>query len=113
MAFTNWGFIYLGTGDEDPAVDRAVIKRGGLQTAIVAVPDKAAAVDAAVDLVESGAQSIEICGGLGPAVAMEVVAATGGRVPVGAVTYGVESIHALAALFPPSEATVDQEASAG
>jgi Family of unknown function (DUF6506) len=110
MAFTNWAFIYLGTGNEDPAVDRAVIEQGGLATTVVAVPDRAAAVDAAVDLVDAGAQSIELCGGLGPAVAAEVVAATNGRVPVGAVTYGVESIHALAALFPLSEATAADQA---
>ena len=104
MAFTNWGFIYLGTGHEDPAADRAVIERSGLKTTVVAVPDRATALDTAVDLVEAGAQSIELCGGLGPSVASEVVEATGGRVPVGAVTYGVESIHALAALFPRAEA---------
>lgn len=100
MAFNNWAFIYLGVGGEDPAVDRAVIDRGGLTTTVVAVPDRSAAVRVATELVEAGAQSIEICGGLGPAVAAEVVEATGGRVPVGAVTYGVESIHSLAALFP-------------
>lgn len=66
MAFTNWGFIYLGTGHEDPAADRAVIERSGLRTTIVAVPDRTAAVDTAVDLVEAGAQSIELCGGFGP-----------------------------------------------
>ena len=106
MAFTKWGFIYLGTGAEDPAADRAVIERGGLTTTVVAVPDTAGAVAAAVELVEGGAQSIELCGGLGPTVASEVVAATGRRVPVGAVTYGAESIHALAALFPRPEPAV-------
>jgi Family of unknown function (DUF6506) len=111
MAFTKWALIYLGTGEEDPAVDRAVIERGGLTTTIVAVPDRAAAVDVAVDLVEAGAQSIEVCGGLGPAVALEIIAATNGRVPVGAVTYGVESIHSLAALFPlPEDAVADRAA---
>jgi hypothetical protein len=103
MAFSNWAFIYLGLGGEDPAVDRAVIDRGGLKTTIVAVPDRSAVTRVATELVESGAQSIELCGGLGPAVAAEVVEATGGRVPVGAVTYGVESIHGLAALFPHEE----------
>ena len=57
MTFHTWGFIYLGTGSEDPATHRAVI-------------------------------------------------ANGGRVPVGGVTYGPESMHALTALFP-------QEATAG
>jgi Family of unknown function (DUF6506) len=103
MAFSNWAFIYLGNGGEDPAVDRAVIDRGGLTTTVVAVADRSVAVRVATELVDAGAQSIEICGGLGPAVAAEVVEATGGRVPVGAVTYGVESIHGLAALFPQEE----------
>ena len=26
MTLNNWAFIYLGTGEEDPAVDRAVIE---------------------------------------------------------------------------------------
>ena len=105
MTFHTWGFIYLGTGSEDPAVDRAVIERGGLTTTIVAVPTREAAVDAAVELVDAGAQSIELCGAFGPVWTARVIEATGGRVPVGAVSYGEESIHALAALFP-QEATV-------
>ena len=35
MTFHTWGFIYLGTGSENPAVDRAVIERGGLTTTVV------------------------------------------------------------------------------
>jgi hypothetical protein len=103
MSFNKWAFIYLGEGTENPAVDRAVIKTGGLTTTIVAVPDPAAAVQVASELVDGGAQSIELCGGLGPGVVTDVVAATDGKVPVGGVNYGVESIHALAALFPRSD----------
>lgn len=99
-SFNNWGFIYLGVGDEDPAVDRAVIERGGLRTTIVAVPDEEAAVSAAVELVDGGAQSIELCGGFGPTLLAQVVEATGGRIPVGQVRYGMESMHGLAELFP-------------
>jgi hypothetical protein len=105
MAFHQWGFIYLGTGSEDPAIDRAVIERGGLTTAIVAVPAPEAAVDAAIELVDAGAQTIELCGAFGPVWTARVIEATGGRVPVGGVTYGPESMHALAALFP-QESTV-------
>jgi hypothetical protein len=104
MAFTKWGFIYLGTGSEDPAVDRAVIEHGGLTTTIVAVPDRAAAVRVAIELVDAGAQSIELCGGFGSAVTTLVIEAVGERVPVGAVSYGVESIPRLAALFAPAAA---------
>ena len=58
MAFNNWAFIYLGNGGQDPAVDRAVIDRGGLTTTVVAVPDRSAAARVAAELVDAGAQSI-------------------------------------------------------
>ncbi len=44
MTFNNWAFVYLGMGEEDPAVDRAVIERGGLRRTMVAVPEKSAAM---------------------------------------------------------------------
>jgi hypothetical protein len=100
----NWGYIYRGSGEEDPAVDRAVIERGGLRTTIVAVPDHDAAVAAAVELVETGAQSIELCGGFRATLVAEVLQATGNRVPVGQVQYGMEAIPGLAALFAPAAA---------
>jgi Family of unknown function (DUF6506) len=102
MAFNSWGFIYLGSGAEDPAVDRAVIERGGLTTTIVAVPDREMVAQVAVELVEAGAQSIELCGAFGPTVTAQVLQAVGDRVPVGSVSFGVESIPTLAALFAPA-----------
>jgi DNA-binding NarL/FixJ family response regulator len=104
MSFNSWGFIYLGLGEEDPAVDRAVIQRGGLKTTVVAVPTREAAVDVAVELVDAGAQSIELCGGFGSAVTTRVIEAVGDRVPVGAVSYSMESVHPLASLFAPQAA---------
>ena len=102
MSFNNWGFIYLGAGNDDPAVDRAVIERGGLTTTIVAVPERSAVVEVAAELVAAGAQSIELCGAFGPKWVAEVVEATGGGVPVGGVNYGIESVPALASLFAPA-----------
>jgi Family of unknown function (DUF6506) len=104
MAFNSWGFIYLGLGSEDPAVDRAVIERGGLTTTIVAVAERDDAARVALELVDGGAQSIELCGAFGTEATAHVIAAVGDRVPVGAVRYGVESIPALAALFEPTAA---------
>lgn len=104
MKFEKWAFIYLGSGAEDPEVDRAVIERGGLTTTVVAVPEPAAAVEAAIELVESGAQSIELCGAFGPAGTARVVEAVGDRIPVGSVGYGMESVPKLAALFAPQTA---------
>jgi hypothetical protein len=99
MSFNSWGVIYLGLGEEDPTVDRAVIQRGGLKTTIVAVPTREAAVDVAVQLVDAGAQSIELCGGFGSAITTRVIEAVGDRVPVGAVAYTMDSVHPLASLF--------------
>jgi hypothetical protein len=99
MEFDNWAFIYLGMGEEDPAVARAVIEHGGLRTTFVAVPDQADAAAVAAELVEAGAQTIELCGGFGAHVLPAVIAATGGRVPVGQVRYGVEAIAGLHELF--------------
>jgi hypothetical protein len=88
-ASNKWAFIFLGAGQEDPAVDRAVIERGGLTTTIVAVPDPSRAAAVARELVADGAQSIELCGAFGPASVAEVLQATGGQIPVGGVTYGM------------------------
>ena len=104
MTFNSWGFIYLGLGSEDPAVDRAVIQRGGLTTTIVAVPDRESAVQVAIELVEGGAQSIELCGGTRPTTTAQVVQAVGARGPVGAGNYGMESVPALATPFDPTTA---------
>jgi hypothetical protein len=104
MSFNSWGFIYLGLGEEDPAVDRAVIQRGGLTTTIVAVPTREAAIDVAAELVDAGAQSIELCGGFGSAITTRVIEAVGDHVPVGAVAYTMDSVHPLASLFTPAAA---------
>jgi hypothetical protein len=73
MTFHKWGSIFLGLGTEDPRSNRAVIEHGGLTTTIVAVPDRAAVVKAAVELVEDGAQLIELCGAFGPVATAQVI----------------------------------------
>lgn len=98
--FTRYGFIFLGPGT-DPAIDRVTIDRGGFRTDIVAVPEPAAAVSVATELVDAGIQLLELCGAFGPTWTARVIDATGGRVPVGAVGYGPESAVALAALTTP------------
>ncbi|WP_394828202.1 DUF6506 family protein [Pendulispora albinea] len=94
---SSWGFIYLGPGS-DPATNRVVLNHDGLETTLVAVPTPEGAAQVAVGLVEGGVQLIELCGALGPTIAAKVIEATGGRVPVGVVAFGVESIGRLAAL---------------
>jgi hypothetical protein len=87
----SWAFIYVRPA-ADPSIDRVEIERDGVRTILVGVPEQPAAVPAAVDLVDGGVQVIELCGILGPVWAARVIEATGGRVPVGAVSYGSESV---------------------
>ncbi len=100
MGFSNYAFIYLGVGTEDPAIQRAEIEHDGLRTTIVAVPTKAAVVTIALELMESGAESIELCGAFGPIWTARVIEALGASIPVGGVAFGMESVHALADMFP-------------
>jgi Family of unknown function (DUF6506) len=94
-----WAFIFEAP-DTDPTTDRMVIERAGMRHIVVAVPEQAAVVQAAVALVAEGAQFIELCGGFEPGWAGRVIEATGGRVPVGTVGYaGGQSILAMANLF--------------
>ena len=79
-----------------------MIERGGLRTTMVAVPEKSAAVQAAVELVDGGAQSIELCGASGPVWTARVIEAIGGRVPVGSVSYSMGSVPGSATLFAPT-----------
>lgn len=80
----------------DPAVDRVVSEHGGKRTTFVAIPDDDAIARVARDLVDEGAERIELCGGLGPVPAARVIEAIGGRVPVGAILFGVESVTGTA-----------------
>jgi hypothetical protein len=96
------GIHLSGGGTEEPTVDRAVIETGNLRATIVAVPERSAAAKVAVELVQGGAQTVELCGTFGAATVAQVIQATGGRVTVGSVTYGMESVPGLAALFAPT-----------
>lgn len=99
MTFNTWGFIYLGTGDEDPATDRAVIDSGGLRTTIVAVANRDQLLDVASALVADSAQSLELCGAFTAADVAAVREAIGDAVPVGAVRYDMDAVPQLARMF--------------
>lgn len=88
--------VYEETG-ADPAGERVVSEHGGVRTTVVAVPDAERVPPIAAQLVDEGAERVEICGALGPLPAARTVAAVGGRVPVGAVLFGAESLQLVAA----------------
>lgn len=51
----------------------------------------AAEAPATGELVTGGAQSLKLCGAFGPSDTAAVLEATGGQVPIGVATYGMDS----------------------
>lgn len=92
----HWAYLYEQPG-ADPVSDRFVIERAGQRTTLVPVPEETAAVAVAIELVDAGVQLIEVCGGFPITAAAQVIEAVGGRVPVGRVSFGAESITGAAA----------------
>jgi len=89
-----WAFIY--TLDEPSEKSRT----DTIGTMVcVGVPSADDAPEVARRLVSEGVELIELCGGFGGAGLAAVVAAVGGRVPVGAVFYGVDASAGLQRLF--------------
>jgi predicted polyphosphate/ATP-dependent NAD kinase len=90
-----WAFMY--TLDE-PATEPRIDKIGSL--VCIGVSSVADAPPLAWQLVEDGVELIELCGGFGGAGLGAVVAAVQGRVPVGAVFFGVDASSGLNRIFP-------------
>ncbi|MGH3682790.1 MAG: DUF6506 family protein [Natronosporangium sp.] len=99
--------MHLRTTGADPVADRFMIDRDGQRTTLVPVPDEAVAAQVAVELVNEGVELIELCGGFPISAAARVAEAVGGRVPVGWVTFGVESVTGVAAYKARFEALSD------
>ncbi len=91
-----WAYIYEHPG-ADPLADRFILDRGDQRTLLVPVAGAAQAPAVAVDLVAEGVQLIELCGGFPLAAAARVAEAVRGRVPVGHVTFAVDSAPGAAA----------------
>lgn len=95
----SWAFIFEAP-ETDPKTDRFVIDRGGMRNTIVAVPEQRDAVAVAQALVKEGVQFIELCGGFEANWVGEIMAATGGSVPVGHVGFsGGRSVARMVEIF--------------
>ncbi len=91
-----WAYLFLHDGT-DPATDRVVVERAGQRTILVPVPSPAEAPGTARRLVEEeGVALIELCGGFELADAARVADAVGDAVPVGHVSFAVDSVPAAA-----------------
>ena len=98
MALVHWGFIYTAAGmGSEPKT--TVVDTGPCRTVLIGLASPAEAVEVAARLVDEGAQLIELCGAFGPLWTAKIIEAVGGRVPVGAVSYGSEAIDHLHAIF--------------
>ncbi|WP_326533897.1 DUF6506 family protein [Pseudorhodoferax sp.] len=89
-----WAFIYTL---DDPAEAERRDMVGSLVCVGIRSIEEAPAV--ACQLIEDGVELIELCGGFGGAGLGAVVTAVSGRVPVGAVFYGVDASRGLQRLF--------------
>jgi predicted polyphosphate/ATP-dependent NAD kinase len=89
-----WAFMY--TLDE-PATGPRIDTIGSL--ICIGVPSISDAPSLARQLVEDGVELIELCGGFGGAGLAAVVSAVQGRVPVGAVFFGVDASSGLNRIF--------------
>lgn len=98
MALTRLGFIVTGSD----LATRMTMRSPSFEMIAVGISSPAEGPDVARALVDDeGVQLIELCGGFGPLWTSRVIDAIGGRIPVGAVSYGPEAIEGLHAIFGP------------
>lgn len=99
MALKAFGFIFTGPNLR-PTESRAEILRDDFRAVFVGVAQPGQALEVAAEMVSDGIELIELCGGFGPVWTGKIIEHIGGRVPVGSVGYGPESIDGMARLFP-------------
>lgn len=93
-----WAFIYtLDDAAKEPRIDTL----GSL--ICIGVPSVSDAPALARQLIEEGVELIELCGGFGGAGLAAIVSAVHGRVPVGAVFFGVDASCGLNRIFSKAE----------
>jgi len=96
----NKAIIYEGYGAK-PGQVRFVRESASGRLTIVAIGDPAEAPDVARQLVDEGAELIELCGAMSPVWRPKVSEAIGHRARVSSITYGIESL-VLGAAFTTS-----------
>jgi len=94
MALRKFGFIVTGAG-LDPTQNRLVMNSDAFEMIAVGVEKPEHGVEVARQLVEDGIQLLELCGGFGPVWTAKIIEAVKGRIPVGSVGYGPESIDQM------------------
>ncbi len=98
MSLTKLGFIVTGN-DLSPDRHRTVMSSPAFEMITIGVSDASEGPAVAKAMVDEGVQLIELCGGFGPIWTSRVIEAIEGKIPVGSVAYGPESINGMYELF--------------
>ncbi len=98
MGLSKFGFIVTGSG-LDPDTNRMSMKSDSFEMIAVGVENASEGVSVAQDMVANGIELIELCGGFGPIWTSKIIEAINGKIPVGSVGYGPESIDQMYHLF--------------
>jgi len=85
--------------EADSRIDMVTIESPAVCQMMVGVKDFTDAVNTVRRLVEDGVELIEVCGGFGPVSVTKIIDAVGDKVPVGSVSFGVESIKKFSDLL--------------
>ena len=92
-----WAFLFVHS-DADSKKSRATVNTPTSGMTVVGVKDFNEAANTK-SLVDEGVKFIELCGGFGPVGTAKVLEAVGDKVPVGSVSYGIESMESFLALL--------------
>ena len=93
-----WAFLFVQS-DADSKKNRATVNTPTSGLTLVGVKDFSEAVSTAKSLVDEGVKFIELCGGFGPVGTAKIIAAVGDKIPVGSISYGIESMENFLALL--------------
>ena len=91
-------FLFV-CSDADSKKHRATVETPTVSLIMVGTKDFDDAVNTAKSLVEDGIQLIELCAGFGPVGTSKIIEAVGDKIPVGSVSYGIESAEKVLALL--------------
>lgn len=91
-----WAYIFEHP-DTDPRTDRLTLDRAGQTTLLIPVTGPSEAAELVDELIADGVGLIELCGGFTTNDVSAVAARAAGRIPVGHVTFAMDSIRQAAA----------------
>lgn len=83
---TNYGFIILGNS-YIPQTHKAIIESKDFKSTVICADNLDQAIIVAKEMVHTGIQVIELCGGFGQSGALKIINEINCKIPVGYVTF--------------------------